>query len=165
VGLHIGIEVLPDDVAPRVDAQGLRIDRSGEVNRRELSGLVLNRKNSLFVGNARGGRTAAILASLTSTCRRHKVDPQLYLTHLLMNLPEIKVSGCQTGCPISGRSATWLEWRASTALPYANQRVVCVSLTALSTSSATCERQMLVNRPIASTCGVRSPSRPACPSP
>ena len=49
--------------------------------------VVLNRKNSLFVGNPRGGRTAAILASLTSTCRRHDVDPQLYLTQLLMNLP------------------------------------------------------------------------------
>ena len=49
--------------------------------------VVLSRKNSLFVGNPRGGRTAAILASLTSTCRRHDVDPQLYLTQLLMNLP------------------------------------------------------------------------------
>lgn len=49
--------------------------------------VVLNRKNSLFVGNARGGRTAAILASLTSTCRRHDIDPQLYLTQLLVNLP------------------------------------------------------------------------------
>jgi hypothetical protein len=39
---------------------------------------VLNRKNSLFAGNPRGGRTAAILASLTSTRRRHDIDPQLY---------------------------------------------------------------------------------------
>jgi transposase len=54
---------------------------------REMKRVVLNRKNSLFVGNPRGGRTAAILASLTSTCRRHEVDPQLYLTQLLMNLP------------------------------------------------------------------------------
>lgn len=53
--------------------------------------VVLNRKNSLFVGNPRGGRTAAILASLTSTCRRHEVDPQLYLTQLLMNLSQVKV--------------------------------------------------------------------------
>ena len=43
-------------------------------------------KNCLFVGNPRGGRTAAILASLTSTCRRHDIDPQLYLTQLLTNL-------------------------------------------------------------------------------
>ena len=62
------------------------------VSEREMKRVVLNRKNSLFVGNARGGRTAAILASLTSTCRRHEVDPQLYLTQLLMNLPELKVS-------------------------------------------------------------------------
>jgi hypothetical protein len=30
---------------------------------------------------------AAILASLTATCRRHEIDPQLYLTQLLVNLP------------------------------------------------------------------------------
>jgi hypothetical protein len=45
------------------------------------------RKNSLFVGNQRGGQTMAVLASLTSTCRRHGIDPQRYLTHLLVNLP------------------------------------------------------------------------------
>jgi transposase len=57
------------------------------LSEREMKRVVLNRKNSLFVGNPRGGRTAAILASLTSTCRRHDVDPQLYLTQLLVNLP------------------------------------------------------------------------------
>jgi transposase len=54
---------------------------------REMKRVVLHRKNSLFVGNPRGGRTAAILASLTSTCRRHDIDPQLYFTQLLTNLP------------------------------------------------------------------------------
>jgi transposase len=53
---------------------------------REMKRVILNRKNSLFVGNPRGGRTAAILASLTSTCRRHDIDTQLYLTQLLTNL-------------------------------------------------------------------------------
>lgn len=62
------------------------------VSEREMKRVVLNRKNSLFVGNPRGGRTAAILASLTSTCRRHDLDPQLYLTQLLMNLPQAKMS-------------------------------------------------------------------------
>jgi transposase len=62
------------------------------VSEREMKRVVLNRKNSLFVGNARGGRTAAILASLTSTCRRHDVDPQLYLTQLLINLPALPIS-------------------------------------------------------------------------
>jgi transposase len=62
------------------------------VSEREMKRVVLNRKNSLFVGNERGGRTAAILATLTSTCRRHDVDPQLYFTQLLMNLPQTKMS-------------------------------------------------------------------------
>jgi Transposase IS66 family len=63
------------------------------VSEREMKRVVLNRKNSLFVGNPRGGRTAAILASLTSTCRRHDIDPQLYLTQLLTNLSQALVSG------------------------------------------------------------------------
>jgi hypothetical protein len=66
---------------------------------REMKRVVLNRKNSLFVGNPRGGRTAAILASLTSTCRRHQVDPQLYLTQLLMNLPSWPVRDLDAWLP------------------------------------------------------------------
>lgn len=60
---------------------------NNNVSEREMKRVVLHRKNSLFVGNPRGGRTAAILASLTSTCRRHDVDPQLYFLQLLVNLP------------------------------------------------------------------------------
>jgi hypothetical protein len=65
------------------------VPMDNNVSEREMKRIVLNRKNSLFVGNARGGRTAA---SLTSTCRRHDVNPQLYLTQLLMNLPRAKMS-------------------------------------------------------------------------
>jgi hypothetical protein len=79
------------------------VPMDNNVSEREMKRIVLNRKNSLFVGNARGGRTAAILASLTSTCRRHDVDPQLYLTQLLMNLPQAKIS----------ESSDWLpdQWK------------------------------------------------------
>lgn len=75
------------------------------VSEREMKRVVLNRKNSLFVGNARGGRTAAILASLTSTCRRHDIDPQLYLTQLLVALPSLPV----------GDLSGWLpdRWKAA----------------------------------------------------
>jgi transposase len=66
---------------------------------REMKRIVLNRKNSLFVGNPRGGRTAAILASLTSTCRRHEIDPQMYLTQLLVNLPSVKLSELDAWLP------------------------------------------------------------------
>ena len=62
------------------------VPTDNNVSEREMKRVVLNRKNSLFVGNPRGGRTAAILASLTSSCR-HDVDPQLYFMQLLVNLP------------------------------------------------------------------------------
>jgi transposase len=69
------------------------------VSEREMKRVVLNRKNSLFVGNPRGGRTAAILASLTSSCRRHEMDPQLYFMQLLMNLPSWPASDIDAWLP------------------------------------------------------------------
>ena len=69
------------------------------VSEREMKRVVLNRENSLFVGNPRGGRTAAILSSLTSTCRRHEVDPQLYLTQLLTTLAQVRISELHNWLP------------------------------------------------------------------
>ncbi len=69
------------------------------VSVREMKRIVLNRKNSLFLGNPRGGRTAAILSSMTSTCSRHGVDPQLYFTQLLTNLPTAPASDLDLWLP------------------------------------------------------------------
>jgi transposase len=79
------------------------------VSEREMKRICLNRKNSLFVGNERGGQTAAILSSLTSTCRRHGIDPQRYLTQLLTNL---------LATPIS-QISQWLpdEWKRRNPAP------------------------------------------------
>ena len=77
------------------------------IGEREMKRVVLNRKNSLFVGNARGGRTAAILASLTSTCRRHEIDPQIYFTRLLNNLPLVAERDLAAGCPTDVNSIRW----------------------------------------------------------
>jgi len=79
------------------------------LSEREMKRVVLTRKNSLFVGNPRGGRMAAILASLTSTCRRHDVDPQFYLTQLLVNLPRPPPLNSPSGFPISGNLPTLLQ--------------------------------------------------------
>jgi transposase len=62
------------------------------ISEREMKRAVLNRKNSLFVGNQRGGHTMARLASFTSTCFRHGVDPQRYLTQLLFSLPTLSAA-------------------------------------------------------------------------
>ena len=61
--------------------------------------IVLNAKIVLFVGNERGGQTAAILSSMTSTCRRHAIDPQLYLTQLFANPPSTPISQIERWLP------------------------------------------------------------------
>jgi transposase len=73
----------------------------------QMKRIALLRKNALFAGSPRGGETAAILSSLTSTCRRHEINPQAYLTQLLANLPDTPV----------GDLGQWLpdEWKKRSA--------------------------------------------------
>lgn len=77
----------------------------------QMKRIALLRKNSLFVATPRGGETAAILSSLTSTCRRHDINPQTYLTQLLANLPDTPVSQLDQWLPD--------EWRKTQATPSA----------------------------------------------
>lgn len=65
----------------------------------EMKRIALLRKNALFVATPTGGETAAILSSLTSTCRRHDVNPQAYLTQLLANLPDTPVNDIDQWLP------------------------------------------------------------------
>ena len=58
----------------------------------QMKRIALLRKNALFVGTSRGGATAAVISSLTSTCQRHGVNPQAYLTQLLANLLDTPMS-------------------------------------------------------------------------
>ena len=45
------------------------------------------RKNWLSIGSPRGGQTAAVLFSFTSTCQRLGVEPWHYLCDVLARLP------------------------------------------------------------------------------
>ncbi|HEY2784192.1 MAG TPA: transposase domain-containing protein [Fimbriiglobus sp.] len=47
----------------------------------------LGRKNFLFFGSDRGGRTLATLCSLTATCELRGVNPWVYLKDALTRLP------------------------------------------------------------------------------
>jgi transposase len=55
----------------------LEIDNNGA--ERSLRGVVVGRKNWLFFGSDNGGRTAAVLASFVTTCKRLNIDPFAYL--------------------------------------------------------------------------------------
>jgi transposase len=70
------------------EAGFLAIDNN--VAEREMKRIAIGRKNWLTVGSPRGGQTAAVLFSFTSTCQRLAVEPWRYLRDVLERLP---------GCP------------------------------------------------------------------
>jgi len=63
----------------------LEIDNNGA--EQALRGIGIGRKNWLFLGSAEGGRTAAILYSITETCKQNGVDPWFYVREMLTILP------------------------------------------------------------------------------
>jgi len=67
------------------EAGFLSIDNN--VAEREMKRIAIGRKNWLFVGSERGGQTAAVLISFTSTCQRLQVEPWAYLQDVLSRLP------------------------------------------------------------------------------
>ncbi len=60
-----------------------RIEIDSNVVERSMKSVALTRKNSLFVGNARGGEAFAILASLINTAKLNGLDPQTWLADVL----------------------------------------------------------------------------------
>jgi hypothetical protein len=54
---------------------------------REMKRIAIGRKNWLTVGSPRGGGTAAVLFSITSTCQRLGVEPWAYPRDVLTRLP------------------------------------------------------------------------------
>jgi transposase len=63
----------------------LNIDNNA--SERAMRPAALGRKNYLFAGSDNGGRTAAVLYTMTQTCRRHGIDPFAYLRDVLTYLP------------------------------------------------------------------------------
>jgi hypothetical protein len=63
----------------------LNIDNNA--SERALRAVAIGRKNWLFAGSDAGGRTAAILYTMTQTCKQHYVDPFAYLQDALTRLP------------------------------------------------------------------------------
>jgi transposase len=56
---------------------------------RMLRAQAIGRRNWTFLGSDRGGRTAAVLYSLTGTCRHHDIEPFAYLQDAQRRLPSL----------------------------------------------------------------------------
>lgn len=54
---------------------------------RALRAVAIGRKNYLFAGSDAGGKTAAVLYTMTQSCKRHGIDPFAYLRDALTRLP------------------------------------------------------------------------------
>ena len=54
---------------------------------RMLRAQAIGRKNGTFLGSDRGGRTAAVLYTMTVSCKHHDIDPFAYLDDILRRLP------------------------------------------------------------------------------
>jgi hypothetical protein len=62
------------------------VDIDNNTAENALRPLALGRKNWLFLGSDEGGHRAAILYSLVESCKRHDVDPWLYLRDVLVRI-------------------------------------------------------------------------------
>jgi transposase len=66
-----------------------RLPIDNNASERDIRSIALGRRNWLFCGSTRGGRTAATITSLIATCQRHRVEPFTWLRDTLAALPEL----------------------------------------------------------------------------
>jgi len=76
-----------DALGRYTEAGFLAIDNNAA--ERAIRPIALGRKNWLHLGSDNGGHTAAILFTITATCRRHDLDPFAYLRDLFTRLPDL----------------------------------------------------------------------------
>jgi transposase len=65
-----------------------RICLSNNAAERALRGVALGRRNWTFAGSDEGGRRAAAVYSLITTCKLNDVDPRAWLAYVLATLPD-----------------------------------------------------------------------------
>jgi transposase len=68
----------------------------------------LGAKNWLFIGHPDAGQRSAIIYSIVGSCRRHGIDPLLYLRDILTRLPTMTNQDALSGLrPSQWRRSPW----------------------------------------------------------
>ena len=75
---------------PYIDHGFLEIDNN--TAERSIRAIALGRKNWLFAGSERGGRSAAIAYTLIETAKLNGIDPQAWLANVLSRIAEHKIN-------------------------------------------------------------------------
>ena len=88
---------------PYLDHGFLEIDNNPA--ERSIRGIALGRKNWIFAGSERGGRSAAVAYTLIETAKLNGIDPQAWLTHVLDHIAEHKINRIDELLPWNYRTA------------------------------------------------------------
>ncbi|MBL4908233.1 MAG: transposase domain-containing protein [Sneathiella sp.] len=75
---------------PWLDHGFLELDNN--TAERSMRPIALGRKNYLFMGSKRGGKSAAIAYTLIETAKLNNVDPQSWLTDVLSRIADHKIN-------------------------------------------------------------------------
>ena len=59
---------------------------------RGMRAIAIGRKNWLFAGSERGGRSAAIAYTLIETAKLNAIDPHAWLADTLARIPDYKIT-------------------------------------------------------------------------
>jgi transposase len=81
-----------------------RVCLSNNAAERGLRGIALGRKSWLFCGSDRGGRRAAAMYSLIVTAKMNGIDPQAWLTDILVRIATHPVHRLDAG------ATTWTDF-------------------------------------------------------
>jgi transposase len=68
---------------------------------RSMRGIAIGRKNYMFVGSERGGKSAAIIYTLIETAKLNSVDPQAWLTDTLSRIADHKINRIDELLPLN----------------------------------------------------------------
>lgn len=75
------------------------LEPSNNESERNLRFITIGRKNWLFTGSARGGRTLAIMATIVSNAKLNDLNVREYLEYIINKLPTTKMSELHTLLP------------------------------------------------------------------
>jgi len=76
-------------VRPYLEHGFLELDNN--TAERAMRPIAIGRKNYLFLGSEKGGKSAAICYSLIETCKLNNINPQSWLTYALTNIQDTKL--------------------------------------------------------------------------
>ncbi len=82
---------------PYLDHGFLELDNNAV--ERSMRPIALGRRNYLFMGSERGGKSAAIAYILIETAKLNNVDPQAWLTDVLSRITDHKSIVLMNSCP------------------------------------------------------------------